>query len=89
MTLYYGGCLGLAIRDRSKFDREKAIVAFRVLWSDAAERVLDAIPQAGATFTGVAEEYADFETLLAGSGVEVDVIMRPPTKVELEMLRSV
>lgn len=92
-TITFGGCLGLAIRDRSKLDRAKAVAAFRVLWHDAAERVLDAIPkdgaETGATFTGTAEEYGVFEKLVAGSGVDVDLTLRPPTKNELEMLRSI
>lgn len=89
----FGGCVGLSIPDRSKLDREKALAAFRVLWRNKAERILDDVPQdgteTGATFTGVAEEYAVFERLLGGSGVEADLALRPPTEAELKMLTRV
>lgn len=86
----FGGCVGLRIPDMSKLDRAKALEAFRVLWKDAAARVLAAIPtdgvETGATFTAVAEEYAVFEKLIAGSGVEVDLTIRAPTQAELKAM---
>ncbi len=89
----FGGCVGLAIPDRSKLDREKALEAFRVLWHGAAEQVLDAIPkdgtETGATFTGTAEQYAAFEKLLAGVGVEADAVLAPPTEDQLKLMRSI
>lgn len=89
-TITFGGCVGLAIRDRSKLDRAKAVAAFQVLWHDAAERVLDAIPkdgvETGATFTGTAEEYAVFEKLISGSGVKIELLLEAPTKAQVELM---
>lgn len=89
----FGGCVGLSIPDRSKLDRKKAIEAFQVLWNDAAERMLDAVPldgtETGATFTGTAEKYTEFEKLLDGSGVEADAIMPAATEAQLKTLEGV
>lgn len=86
----WGGSVALSIPDPARLDRDKAINAFRVLWKDGAERVLEAVPktgeETGATFSGTSEDYAAFEKLIPGSGVKIELLLEAPTKAQVELM---